>query len=91
MVIGFAAGGIPTVKLNRVLFRNISVVGAAWGEYVRTYPDLPAKLHDELAQMIANGLSPMVNTTYTLDQLPQALTDLSEGRILGKAVVKIAD
>ena len=41
--------------------------------------------------MIANGLSPMVNTTYTLDQLPQALTDLSEGRILGKAVVKIAD
>ena len=91
VVIGFAAGGIPTVKLNRVLFRNISVVGAAWGEYVRTHPDLPAKLHDELAQMIANGLSPMVNTTYTLDQLPQALTDLSEGRILGKAVVKIAD
>lgn len=91
VVIGFAAGGIPTVKLNRVLFRNIAVVGAAWGEYVRTHPDLPAKLHDELAQMIANGLSPMVNTTYTLDQLPQALTDLAEGRILGKAVVKIAD
>lgn len=91
VVIGFAAGGIPTVKLNRVLFRNIAVVGAAWGEYVRTHPDLPAKLHDELAQMIAKGLSPMVNTTYTLDQLPQALTDLSEGRILGKAVVKIAD
>ncbi|MBR7559277.1 zinc-binding dehydrogenase, partial [Mycobacterium tuberculosis] len=36
VVIGFAAGGIPTVKLNRVLFRNIAVVGAAWGEYVRT-------------------------------------------------------
>ena len=91
VVIGFAAGGIPTVKLNRVLFRNIAVVGAAWGEYVRTHPDLPAKLHDELAQMIAKGLSPMVNTTYTLDQLPQALTDLAQGRILGKAVVKIAD
>jgi len=91
VVIGFAAGGIPTVKLNRVLFRNIAVVGAAWGEYIRTHPGLPAELHDELAQMIADGLNPMVNATYSLDQLPQALTDLAEGRILGKAVVKIAD
>ncbi|MDL9936570.1 NADPH:quinone oxidoreductase family protein [Gordonia sp. ABSL1-1] len=91
VVIGFAAGGIPTVKLNRVLFRNIAVVGAAWGEYVRTHPDLPALLHDELTEMIEAGLVPLVNQTYTLDQLPQALTDLAEGRILGKAVVKIAE
>ncbi|QTI68290.1 NADPH:quinone oxidoreductase family protein [Gordonia polyisoprenivorans] len=91
VVIGFAAGGIPTVKLNRVLFRNIAVVGAAWGEYVRTHPGVPELLHDELTEMIAAGLSPQVNTTYTLDQLPTALTDLAEGRILGKAVVHIAD
>ncbi|GAB92648.1 putative oxidoreductase [Gordonia rhizosphera NBRC 16068] len=91
VVIGFAAGGIPTVKLNRVLFRNIAVVGAAWGEYVRTHPGVPELLHDELTEMIAAGMSPQVNVTYTLDELPKALTDLAEGRILGKAVVKIAD
>ena len=91
VVIGFAAGGIPTVKLNRVLFRNISVVGAAWGEYVRTHPDLPALLHDELTEMIDAGMSPQVNVTYALEELPKALTDLAEGRILGKAVVKIAE
>ncbi|MEP9390973.1 NADPH:quinone oxidoreductase family protein [Gordonia sp. VNK1] len=91
VVVGFAAGGIPTVKLNRVLFRNIAVVGAAWGEYVRTHPGVPELLHDELTEMIAAGLSPQVNTTYTLDQLPEALTDLAQGRILGKAVVHIAD
>ncbi|MFW0795457.1 NADPH:quinone oxidoreductase family protein [Gordonia sp. CPCC 205515] len=91
VVIGFAAGGIPTVKLNRVLFRNIAVVGAAWGEYVRTHPGVPELLHDELTEMIAAGMRPMVNTTYSLDQLSDALTDLAEGRILGKAVVKIAD
>ncbi|MCF3938780.1 MULTISPECIES: NADPH:quinone oxidoreductase family protein [Gordonia] len=91
VVIGFAAGGIPTVKLNRVLFRNISVVGAAWGEYVRTHPDLPALLHDELTEMIDAGMSPQVNVTYSLDELPKALTDLAQGRILGKAVVKVAD
>ncbi|ROZ89499.1 NADPH:quinone oxidoreductase family protein [Gordonia sp. OPL2] len=91
VVIGFAAGGIPTVKLNRVLFRNIAVVGAAWGEYVRTHPGIPELLHDELTEMIAAGMRPLVNVTYKLDELPTALTDLAEGRILGKAVVKIAD
>ncbi|MFW0783901.1 NADPH:quinone oxidoreductase family protein [Gordonia sp. CPCC 206044] len=91
VVVGFAAGGIPSVKLNRVLFRNIAVVGAAWGEYVRTHPGVPELLHDELAEMIADGLRPQVNVTYSLEELPKALTDLAEGRILGKAVVKIAD
>lgn len=91
VVIGFAAGGIPTVKLNRVLFRNIAVVGAAWGEYVRTHPDVPALLHDELTEMIEAGLRPPVNVRYPLADLPQALTDLAQGRILGKAVVHVAD
>ncbi len=91
VVIGFAAGGIPSVKLNRVLFRNIAVVGAAWGEYVRTHPGVPELLHDELTEMIAAGMRPLVNVTYKLDELPTALTDLAEGRILGKAVVTIAD
>ena len=91
VVIGFAAGGIPSVKLNRVLFRNISVVGAAWGEYVRTHPALPAELHGEITRMIADGMRPPVNVTYPLAELPQALHDLADGKILGKAVVHIAD
>lgn len=91
VVIGFAAGGIPTVKLNRVLFRNISIVGAAWGEYIRKNPQVPGLLHDELIEMIEAGMRPPVNVTYSLAELPQALTDLAEGRVRGKAVVKIAD
>ncbi|MFZ2509850.1 MAG: NADPH:quinone oxidoreductase family protein [Gordonia sp. (in: high G+C Gram-positive bacteria)] len=91
VVIGFAAGGIPTVKLNRVLFRNIAVVGAAWGEYIRTHPDVPGLLHDELVEMIDAGMRPPVNSTYALADLPQALADLAEGRVRGKAVVTVAE
>ncbi|MGU3293427.1 NADPH:quinone oxidoreductase family protein [Williamsia sp. M5A3_1d] len=91
VVIGFAAGGIPQVKLNRVLFRNIAVVGAAWGEYLRTHPDLPSELHEQLTTMIADGMRPPVNRTYPLAELPQALSDLENGQILGKAVIHIAD
>ena len=38
LVIGFAAGGIPTVKVNRLLLRNVSVVGVGYGEYVNRKP-----------------------------------------------------
>ena len=34
VVVGFTAGSIPEVKVNRLLLGNTSVVGAAWGEYV---------------------------------------------------------
>ena len=91
VVIGFAAGGIPTVKLNRVLFRNISVVGAAWGEYIRTHPDVPGLLHDELVEMIEAGMRPPVNHLYSLEDLPTALTDLAEGRVKGKAVIRVSE
>ncbi|MCX6471568.1 MAG: NADPH:quinone oxidoreductase family protein [Corynebacteriales bacterium] len=91
VVIGFAAGGIPQVKLNRVLFRNIAVVGAAWGEYLRTHPNLPTELHEQLTTMIVDGMRPPVNRTYPLAELPQALSDLENGQILGKAVIHIAD
>jgi NADPH:quinone reductase len=35
LVIGFAASSIPTVKVNRLLLRDVSVVGVAWGECLR--------------------------------------------------------
>ena len=36
LVIGFAAGRIPTVKVNRLLMRNVGVLGVGWGEYFLT-------------------------------------------------------
>ncbi|MGI6795395.1 MULTISPECIES: NADPH:quinone oxidoreductase family protein [Gordonia] len=90
VVIGFAAGGIPTVKLNRVLFRNISVVGAAWGEYIRTHPEVPGLLHEDIVRLVGEGMRPPVNHVYELAELPRALTDLAEGRVRGKAVVRIS-
>src|SRR5207248_1070069 len=34
VVVGFAGGTIPEVKVNRLLLRNISVLGAAWREFL---------------------------------------------------------
>lgn len=38
LLIGFAAGAVPTLKVNRLLVRNISVVGVGWGEYLNAVP-----------------------------------------------------
>ncbi|MFT3661228.1 MAG: NADPH:quinone oxidoreductase family protein [Gordonia sp. (in: high G+C Gram-positive bacteria)] len=91
VVIGFAAGGIPTVKLNRVLFRNVSIIGAAWGEYISRNPELPVRLHEELVELIGAGLRPPIGAVYPLEELPTALADLAEGRILGKGVIRISE
>jgi NADPH2:quinone reductase len=31
LVLGFASGAIPSVKVNRLLLRNVGVLGAGWG------------------------------------------------------------
>ena len=34
LVIGFASGRIPSIAVNRVLLKNISIVGVFWGGHV---------------------------------------------------------
>jgi NADPH2:quinone reductase len=91
VVIGFAAGGIPTVKINRILFRNIAVMGAAWGEWVRTDPAEVVRIQEALNAMIADGLRPPVNVRYSLEDTPKAIADLADGKVKGKAIISIAD
>ena len=38
VVVGFTGGSIPEVKVNRLLLRNTSVVGAGWGAYAMAKP-----------------------------------------------------
>src|SRR5215207_8551850 len=40
VVIGFTGGSIPEVRVNRLLLNNIEVVGAGWGAYVMSKPDV---------------------------------------------------
>lgn len=87
VVIGFAGGGIPEVKVNRVLFRNISIVGAAWGEFTRTDRDAVAQVHSSLVRHVENGLRPLVKARYLLEEAALALTDLETGKVLGKAIL----
>jgi len=87
VVLGFAGGNIPTVKVNRLLLRNVSVVGAGWGELVRTDPSALAVVSDAVADLVRAGLRPPPPVEFPLAEGAGALRALAAGEILGKAVL----
>jgi NADPH2:quinone reductase len=88
LVIGFTAGDIPTVKVNRLLLNNISVVGVGWGAYVLQRPGHIATEWAALEPHLASGeLRPVVGPTFPLAQASAALLTLDERRATGKVLL----
>ena len=78
LVIGFAGGVIPEVKANRILLKNISVVGLHWGAYAQHQPERIPEVFAGLAKLYDAGhVRPVIFGTYGLDEVPQALEALA--------------
>jgi NADPH2:quinone reductase len=91
LVIGFASGRIPSMAANRVLLKNMSLVGVLWGGHVQMHPEYPSQVHPALMEMYEAGkIHPSVGAAYAFGDLPRALRDLADRKVMGKAVVTIA-
>jgi NADPH2:quinone reductase len=55
VVIGFAAGRIPSVKANYLLVKNIDVGGLQISDYRRRRPDLTAKCFEQIFALYTAG------------------------------------
>jgi NADPH2:quinone reductase len=88
LVIGFAAGGIPTVKVNRLLLRNVSVIGVGYGEYVNRKPGAQALFEFGINELVKAGLRPPPPIRYPLSEGRAALQSLADGGVLGKVVLE---
>ena len=87
-IIGFARGDIPRLPANQVLLRNRSVVGVDWGAWAMAHGREQQVLLADALAMVENGrLHPPEPTTYPLDRVADALADLLEHRLVGKAVL----
>ena len=88
LVVGFASGRIPTLQTNRVLLKNISIVGVHWGQYVERHPEFLTHTHEVLTAMYLGGqIHPVVGKTFRLEDAAGGLRELAERKILGKAVL----
>jgi NADPH2:quinone reductase len=92
LVIGFTAGSIPEVKVNRLLLNNVSVVGVGWGAWWthRQGPG-PAYLRtqwDELLPLLDSGaVDPVIGEVRSLDEVVAALVAVDERRATGKVLL----
>lgn len=88
LVVGFAAGRIPSLPLNLPLLKGCAIVGVFWGAFTRNEPQRNAANLAELMQWIGDGrLKPHVSATYPLERAADALNDLLQRKVQGKAVL----
>ncbi len=88
LVIGFASGRIPSIQANRILLKNMSVVGVFWGRHVGEHPGYLSQAHAALTELYQAGkIQPAVAAAYPLADAPRGLRDLADRKITGKAVL----
>ena len=90
LVVGFTAGEIPTVKVNRLLLGNKSVIGVGWGEFWMRNPGYLQEQWAQLEPMLTDGrIVPIVGRTFPLDEAAQALELMDDRGALGKIVLQV--
>lgn len=88
LVIGFAGGRIPEVKTNRILLKNISVVGLHWGAYAVHEPARVLETQRALFRLYDEGkIRPVIFERYPLERIPDALAALGGRKTWGKVIV----
>ncbi|MBL7874182.1 MAG: NADPH:quinone oxidoreductase family protein [Cyclobacteriaceae bacterium] len=92
LVVGFASGIIPSFAANLPLLKGASIVGVFWGSFAEREPERNAQNFSQLAFWVREGkINQHIHNIYSLEQAPQALQDLMDRKVIGKAIVQIAD
>ena len=91
VVIGFTEGRIPSVQVNRLLFRNVEVVGAAWGAFLAVDPHFFTTAEQALEEMLQQGaVAPIIGATLPLERATDALRMLESREATGKIILDVA-
>ncbi len=89
VVIGFAAGGIPSLRTNYLLLKNIEVSGLQITDYRKRCPAELATAYCEIFGFYELGLvTPAAATSFPLDEAGAALAAVRDRRIAGRAVLR---
>jgi NADPH:quinone reductase len=88
MVVGFAGGAIPEVKVNRLLLRDLTVMGVALEPWQQRFPGFADELTTALEE-VATRVSPYVGTVLPMERAAEAMGVLDRREALGKVVVEV--
>jgi len=88
LVVGFAAGPIPSLPLNLALLKGASIVGVFWGDLARREPKANAAMMEELARWYGAGkIKPVIDRTMPMAELKAAYAHMGSRSVMGKLVM----
>lgn len=89
VVIGFASGAIPEVRVNYLLVKNIEVSGLQWSDYRERDPDGVRAVQTEIYDLWVQGkLVPHISERVPLAEFERALERLRAGQVQGKLILE---
>lgn len=88
LVVGFTSGRIPSIQVNRVLLKNISIVGLHWGAYRQHDPArIPAAMAALFELYDKGAIRPVISSTRPLSEAAAALDEIASRRSIGKVLL----
>ena len=88
LTVGYAAGPIPEVGLNRFLLKEAELLGVLWGAWAARNPEHNQRNMAELARLVASGeIRTHVHGTWPLNRGREALDVVMQRSVLGKCVL----
>jgi NADPH2:quinone reductase len=92
LVVGFAAGEIPQIAVNRTLLKSISIAGVAYGMSAIRDPAMNAENFRWLFDAYERGaLRPRIDRRFAFEDTASALRHVRDRRVMGKVIIEIGD
>ncbi|KAM0720417.1 hypothetical protein Q7P37_004553 [Cladosporium fusiforme] len=93
IVVGFVGGEIEKVAMNKLLLKNIAVIGLHWGAYAYNEPETQQVVWDGLFELMEakkiRGTNFLDKEYVGLEKVGEALQALGARETWGKVVVKV--
>jgi NADPH2:quinone reductase len=89
VIVGFASGTIPTLKMNYPLLKNIEISGLQISDYRRRMPELVARGFRDIFDFVESGQIRVPQyTTRPLEDWRSALESIKERRTDGRLILE---
>jgi NADPH2:quinone reductase len=90
VVIGFAAGEIPSVKVNYLLLRNLAVLGFNWGQVRSHALERTVAAQDEIFALRQKGrIAPVIQARLPLEKCAEAFGLIRDRKVEGRIVLAV--
>jgi len=87
LVVGFAAGKIPSFPANLMLLKGCAVSGVFIGRFQKEESTVYAKNLNTIGKLLADGkINPLISKTVPMKDAISSIEDIAKRRVLGKIV-----